>query len=229
MTLSLHHVVRPGTPGPGKPPGLILLHGVGSNERDMVPVANAIDPRFTVVTARSPLILGPGAYAWFNVRFSQLGPIIEAKEASDGWELLAKFIREVVNEYGLDESRVYLGGFSQGGIMSLAALLTSPQLVAGVVCMSGRLLPEVLPHAAPPDRLAAKPVLLLHGTADARLGVDYARKARASLQELGLDLTYHELPMGHEITRESLTLASSWLSARLDAVPTSPGSIKANK
>lgn len=216
MSLSLHHEVRPAKPGPGKPPALILLHGVGSNERDMAPLAMAMDSRFVVITARSPIEIGPNAYAWFHVRFSQQGPVIEAQEAADGWRLLARFIQEVVNEYDVDASQVYVAGFSQGGIMSLATLLISPHLVAGAVCMSGRLLPEIIPHKASPEQLAGKPVLLMHGTTDARLGIEFARKARGTLQDLGLQLTYHELPMGHEVTPESLALASAWLSARLD-------------
>lgn len=216
MTPSLHHIVRPAAPGKGKPPVLVLLHGVGSNERDMAALAPAMDPRFLVISARSPLVLGPDSYAWFHVRFTAQGPVIDSEEAAAGWETLTRFIREVVAEHAGDPSQVYVGGFSQGGIMSLAALLTAPDLVAGAVCMSGRLLPEVLPHAAPRDRLAGKPALIVHGTADNRLGIEYARKAKATLEGLDIALTYRELPMGHEITPDSLALAKSWLTARLD-------------
>ncbi|HUR25797.1 MAG TPA: alpha/beta fold hydrolase [Candidatus Thermoplasmatota archaeon] len=216
MTPTLHHIVRPARPGPGKPPVLILLHGVGSNERDMASLAPAMDPRFLVVSVRSPIELGPDAFAWFHVTFNARGPAIDAKEAAAGWKALNQFIREVVAKYAGDATRVYVAGFSQGGIMSLAALLTAPELVAGAVCMSGRLLPELLPNAASRDLLARKAVLVVHGTADTRLGIDYARNARATLQELAIDLTYHELPMGHEITPDSLAITAKWLSSRLD-------------
>lgn len=216
MKASLHHVARAATAGLGKPPLLILLHGVGSNERDMAALAPAMDPRFLVLSVRSPIRIGPDAYAWFNVRFTPQGPQIDAQQAEAGWNLLARFIQDAVEDYGGDPSRVFVAGFSQGGILSLAALLTVPDLVAGAVCMSGRLLPEVLPHAA---RVAGKPVLLLHGTQDARLAVDYARKARSTLEGLGVDLAYQEFPMGHEITAASLALVKDWLGARLDETP----------
>jgi phospholipase/carboxylesterase len=219
MTASLHHLVRqPMQATPGKPPVLLLLHGVGSNERDMAAIAPAMDPRFLVLSVRSPLALGPDAYAWFNVRFTPQGPAIDAQQAEAGWKRLVQFIQEAVAEHGGDPSRVFVGGFSQGGIMSLAALLTAPGLVAGAVCMSGRLLPEVLPHAASRGRLAGKPVLVLHGTQDTRLAVDFARKAQATLADLGVDLTYREFPMAHEISAASLGAAKEWLSARLDEV-----------
>lgn len=218
MTQTLHHLVRRAQLGPGKPPVLILLHGVGSNERDMASLAPAMDPRFLVVSVRSPIELGPDAFAWFHVTFTPQGPAIEGAEAVEGWKTLTRFTRDIVDKYGGDASRVYIAGFSQGGIMALAALLTAPELIAGAVCMSGRLLPEILPHRASRELLAGKPVFIMHGTADNRLGIDYARSARTTLQELSLDLTYRELPMGHEITRDSLAQVTSWLSARLDAI-----------
>lgn len=216
MKPSLHYVVRPAQTKAGKPPVLVLLHGVGSNERDMASLAPAMDPRFLVISVRSPLALGPDSFAWFHVQFTPKGPTIDAEEAASGWKTLTRFIKEVVAENDGDASCIYVAGFSQGGIMSLAAMLTSPELVAGAVCMSGRLLPEILPQAAPRNHLAAKPVLIVHGAADSRLGADYAHKARDTLAALGLAVTYRELSMGHEITPESLRLVTAWLTAQLD-------------
>lgn len=220
MTPTLHYVVRPPTTQTkGKPPVLVLLHGIGSNERDMASLAPELDGRFIVVSVRSPIQIGPDAFAWFQVRFTPQGPSIDASQAEAGWKRLAGFIQEIAAKYDGDPARVYVAGFSQGGIMALATMLTAPQLLAGVVCMSGRLLPEVLPHAAPREILAGTPALLLHGTADTKLGIEYARKARDSLERLGIHLAYQEVPMGHEITAESLQMAQMWLSARLDEAP----------
>lgn len=219
--LSLVHVVRAPAPGAnpeGRPPLLLLLHGVGANERQMAALAPAFDARFVVVAARSPIVMGPEAFAWFHVSFTPQGPVIVEEEARAGWARVAEFAEEAAEAYGADPGQVYVGGFSQGGIMSLAAMLTSPQRFAGAVCMSGRLLPEVLPHAAEPESLRGKPVLLVHGERDAKLGIHLARWAREQMERLPLDLAYHELLMGHEITQESLDLVKSWLSARLDAV-----------
>lgn len=219
MTLALHHVARAAIHGTQKPPLLILLHGVGSNERDMASLTPAVDPRFVVLSVRSPLTLGHDAFAWFHVKFTPPGPAIEAREAVEGWTILNRFIRQAIDEYDCDPARVYVAGFSQGGIMALAALLTAPELLAGAICMSGRLLPEILPSMASRDQLAGKPVLLVHGTDDNRLPIDYARRARETLQELGIDLTYHELRIGHEITPESFAQVSAWLRSRLGQVP----------
>ena len=217
--LSLAHVLREPAPDAvprgDRPPLLLLLHGVGSNERSMASLAEAFDPRFLVVSARSPIALGPDAFGWFHVTFGPQGPVIDRDEAAAGWAHVARFVDEAVQAYGADPARVYVGGFSQGGIMALAALLTAPERIAGAVAMSGRLLPEVLPHAAPPDALRGKPVLVVHGVADDKLGIHLARWARDQLERLPLALTYRELSMGHTVTAESLAEVTAWLSAQL--------------
>lgn len=220
-TLSLVHLMRPPVPGTNaegvRPPMLILMHGVGSNERSMAQLAPAFDPRLVVVSLRSPLTLGSNAFGWFRVSFTPQGPVIVAAEAEAGWKLLARFIDEAVAAYGADPARVFLAGFSQGGIMALAGLLTAPDKIAGAVVMSGRLLPEVLPHAAPAQALRGKPALIVHGEADDKLGIHLARWAREQLERLPIALTYRELPMGHAITDESLGLVTSWLAEAIDA------------
>jgi phospholipase/carboxylesterase len=220
MPLSFVHTVRPPAPGANadgeRPPLLVLTHGVGANERQMAQLAPALDPRFVVVSVRSPLTLGPNAYGWFHVTFTPQGPVIAAEEAEAGWRLLARFVDEAVAAYGADPRRVFLGGFSQGAIMALATLLTAPERVAGAVAMSGRLLPEVLPHAAPNESLRGKPVLVVHGEADEKLGVHLARWAREQLTRFPIDLAYRELPMGHAVTPESVAVVRAWLTERLD-------------
>lgn len=219
--LSLVHEVRPAAPGanaPGeRPPLLVLLHGVGANEQQMMQLAPSFDPRFIVLSVRSPLVLGPNAFGWFHVTFTANGPKIAADEAAAGWKQVTQFVDEAVAAFDADPARVFVAGFSQGGIMALTTMLASPQKLAGAISMSGRLLPEVLPHAAPPDALRDKPVLIVHGTADEKLGIQLARWAREQLERLPVALTYRELPMGHTITPQSLAVVTTWLSTLLDA------------
>ena len=218
--LSLVHVVREpvpaAQPGGDRAPLLLLLHGVGSNEQSMVSLAAAFDPRFLVVSARSPLTLGPSSFAWFHVTFTSGGPVIDADEAAAGWTHIAHFVDELVQTYGADPARVYLAGFSQGANMALATLLTAPERIAGVAAMSGRLLPEVLPFAAPPAALEGKRVLIVHGTGDQTLGVHFARSAREQLARFPIALSYRELDMGHRVTPESLAVVQAWLTEALD-------------
>jgi phospholipase/carboxylesterase len=217
-SLSLAHRVRRATraDGPGvRPPLLVLLHGVGSNELAMAALTEWFDPRFIVVSARAPIELEPFSFAWLHVTFTPTGPIIEGDEAIGACRLAAAFVDEAVDAYGADPDRVYLAGFSQGGIVGLGTLLTAPEKIAGVVCMSGRLPPELLPHVVSPDRLRDRAVLLVHGVHDQTLGIAYARSARAILETVPVDLDYREFDMAHTTTDESMAAVSAWLTARL--------------
>jgi phospholipase/carboxylesterase len=218
--LSLVHRVRaPRVPAvaPDRPPLLVLLHGVGSNELAMAGLTDAFDPRFIIVSARAPIEVGPFAFAWLNVEFTAHGPVIDEAEARAGWLGLGAFVDEAVAAYDGDPRRVFVAGFSQGGIVALAMMLTAPERLAGVVCMSGRLPPEVLPHVVAPDRLRGKPVLVVHGVDDDVLGVQLARGARAILEGLSVDLAYREFDLGHTTSPASLAVVSDWLTERLSA------------
>lgn len=107
-------------------------------------------------------------------------------------------------------------GFSQGAITSLGVGLTEPERVTGVVAMSGRLLPEVIPQIAAPDRLKGFPIFVAHGVGDTVLPLAFGRDIRDRLAALPVDFTYREYPMAHEVSPESLADITSWLSDRLD-------------
>lgn len=215
MTLTLTHVVRPSTPGEARPPLVLLLHGVGGNERQMAGLAQRFDARCVVVSVRSPFELGPDAYAWFHVAFTGSGPRLDAQELQAAIVALRRFRDEAVHAYAADPRRVYVAGFSQGGIMALAGLLTAPDAFAGAICMSGRLPAEVVQHADP--EAAGRPVLLVHGERDPVLPLRLAHAARDELQRLGLAVEYQEFAMAREVTPASLAAATTWLARRLDA------------
>jgi phospholipase/carboxylesterase len=200
---------------------VLLLHGVGSNERDLFELAPYFDDRFFVVSARAPITLMPGSYAWFHVEFGANGPVINPDDAEASRVSLLNFIDELVEEYQLDAARVYLIGFSQGAIISQSVALTRPDKITGVVAMSGRVLPEVLPLQAPSEAFGRLPVMVVHGLNDQKLNIAYARNARELWSKLPVALTYREYSMGHEVTQESLRDVVAWLKERLDSNPNS--------
>lgn len=195
---------------------LLLLHGIGSNERDLFGLAEYLDERFLVISARAPNMRMPGSYAWFEIAFTQNGIVIDVEQAQRSLELLTQFIEEAVREYGADAGRVYLAGFSQGAIMSACVALTRPDLVAGAVLMSGRIPPEIVPAIAPPEQLQGLHFLVVHGTFDNTLPIEYGRASRDLLQTLPVQLSYREYQMGHEVNAASLADVATWLTARLD-------------
>jgi phospholipase/carboxylesterase len=220
QTLSLTHLIRePKQKSLSPPPLLLLLHGVGSHERDLFELAPYLDERFFIVSARAPITLMSGAYAWFHVQFmpDDGRPVINPDDAESSRQLLLQFTDELVAAYQLDPKRVYLMGFSQGAIISLSIALTQPDKLAGVVAMSGRILPEVLPMQAQSEAFGRLPIMVVHGLSDQKLDISYGRNARDILSKLPVAFTYREYPMGHEVTQESLRDVSAWLKERLDA------------
>ncbi|HEX8557013.1 MAG TPA: alpha/beta fold hydrolase [Pyrinomonadaceae bacterium] len=216
--LALKHLVRePVEGGRTPPPLLLLLHGVGSNEEDLFGLSPYIDGRFLVVSARAPVALDYGGYGWFRIDFTPRGMAADIEQAKRSLEMLPGFIDGLVETYGADVRRVYLLGFSQGAMMSLALLLTRPEKVAGVVAMSGRLPAQVLGQELDRESLKDKPVLITHGLYDQVLSIEQGRAARDHLKALPVALTYREYPMAHEVSMESLRDVAGWLAAALDA------------
>ena len=217
--LPLVHLTRePVVRSAGAPPLLLLLHGLRADEGDLIGLAPYLDGRFFIVSARAPLALGPGMYAWFDVQLNPGNPVINAEQAESSRQILIRFIGEVTEAYGTNPLQVYLLGFSQGAIISLSVLLTRPDLLASVVAMSGRILPEVLPKMAPPEALRGIPVMVVHGVADPVLPIHHGRAIRERLSALPVDLTYREYIMGHQVTEKSLADIAAWLRTRLDLV-----------
>jgi phospholipase/carboxylesterase len=217
--LSLTHLVQePRTPAPEgtKPPLLILLHGVRSNEQDLMGLASYLDPRFLILSTRAPLTFGPGAYGWYPVQFTATGPIADESIATTSLEKVVRFIGEAITAYDADPKRVYLMGFSQGAIMSLYTALTHPDLVTGIVPMSGRLLNVALENRASDDALSGLPVFAVHGVYDTVLPISEGRAIQDALSQLPVALTYKEYNMAHEVSQESLRDVTTFLTEQLD-------------
>ena len=215
QNLSLTHLIRAPQPASERPPLLLLLHGYGSNERDLFGLASYVDPRFLVIAARAPLLMQPGVYAWFEIAWTATGIEIDREQAAKARDGLIQFIAEAVSAYHTDPARVYLLGFSQGAIMSAAALLHAPQAIAGAALLSGSANAELVTPDLDRNALSGKPVLITHGTNDPVLPIQNGRTSRDLFQQLPVTLTYHEYRMGHEINQQSLADVLQWLRERL--------------
>lgn len=185
-------------------------------------LAPYLDARFFIASARAPVVLEPGMYAWYHLRPEPAGWAIDAGEAEQSRELLARFIEELADAYEVDPARIYLLGFSQGATMSLSLALSVPEKLAGVVAMSAWIPPGVPARAAPSEALRDLPILVLHGTQDPILPLHHGRAIRERLTPLPVALTYREYEMGHYVSEESLAAAVAWLRDRLDGPPPRP-------
>ncbi len=209
----LDHAVRP--PAGAAAGALVLLHGRGTNEHDLLPVADAIDPqrRLAVVVPRGPLSFpGQPGNHWYvvpRVGFPDEQTFGETYARLGGW------LDALPTELGVPWSRTVLGGFSQGAAMSFA-LGFGPErpAPAGILALSG-FMPEVPGFEPVLGGREGFPVALGHGAADPVIPVAFAHAARERLLAAGVELLYRETPgMPHTIDPAFVPQLREWLAQR---------------
>jgi phospholipase/carboxylesterase len=209
--MSLVHRERPAA---GDPEGLVILHhGRGADEHDLLGLADVLDPqrRLHVVTPRAPLAIeGWPGHHWYTVpRVGYPDP----RTFHAAYDELAAFHDDLWNRTGIAPERTVLGGFSMGSVMSYALGLAGERPVpAGLLIFSG-FIPTV--EGWQPD-LGSRPdlpVFIAHGRRDPIMDVAFARRARDMLERAGLPVSYHESDAAHHIDPAHVPLATRWLAS----------------
>jgi phospholipase/carboxylesterase len=193
---------------------LVLHHGRGADERDLIALADVLDPagRLHVVTPRAPLTL-PGwpGYHWYVV--PRVGhPDPETFHAA--FDALASFHDQLWERTGIAPERTVFGGFSMGSVMSYSLGLSAarPQ-PAGLLIFSG-FVPTV-ERWQPDLSRNDMPVFLSHGRQDPVMKIEFARNARSLLEGAGFSVDYHESDAAHFIDPDHVPSAVKWLSEQL--------------
>lgn len=210
-TPSLHYIFKEPKIKSAKPPVIILMHGVGSNEKDLFSFANQLPDSFLVISLRAPITLGKDSYAWYHLSFENGKPISNPVETETSRLMIIDFINNLKNKHAFNEKRVYLCGFSQGSIMAYSVGLTVPEKIKGIAIMSGRLLEEVKPMIASKDKLKNLKVFISHGTNDNVLSISNAREANSYLKQVGINATYKEYSEPHAISNAMFNDMLIWL------------------
>ncbi len=191
----------------GDPQGaLVLMHGRATDENDLFPLLDLLDPkrRLLGITPGGPLSFPPGGRHWYGV--PRVGYPDPASFA-EGFGALTGFL----DGLGLDWSRTVLGGFSQGGVMAYAVGLGSGRpLPAGIIALSS-FIPTVESWSMRDDLPQGFPVAIGHGTLDPIISVDFGHVARDRLVEAGADVTYHESAIPHTIDPRFLGSLPAWV------------------
>lgn len=195
-----------------EPSGLLVLHhGRGSDESDLIGLADALDPRrrLHVISPRAPLVLpGSPGFHWYKV--PRVGfPDPETFQAARAE--LANFHDELWERTGLGPSETILGGFSMGAVMSYAMGLSRERPApAGILACSG-FIPTVEGWSPDAASRSETHVFVAHGRHDEVIQVGFARDARDRLREAGLAVEYHESSAGHLIDPSQIRPAAEWL------------------
>ena len=190
-------------PSNGNPPDhlLVLLHGWGADANDLAPLAQVFDlPNYQCLLPNAPFPHPevPLGRAWYALETQSHDGLSQSRQQLKDW------LFSLENQTGVPLSRTVLGGFSQGGAMTLDVGIELP--LAGLFSLSGYL--HFQPH---PLKTAIPPILMVHGKQDFVVPIEVARQTRDALNGINAKIEYHEFNMGHEIPQIVLNLVEKFI------------------
>jgi phospholipase/carboxylesterase len=201
-TLSFIHRYKP--PSAAGFPTLLMLHGTGGNEDDLLPLASALLPEAGVLSPRGN-VLERGMPRFFR-RLAE--GVFDEEDLKERTLDLAAFIHDAASTYGFDSHRVVAVGFSNGANIAASLLLMTPAALAGAVLFRAMVpfVPEV------PPSLEGKPVLMLNGVNDPLIPAPEAERLAGLLRAGGAHVALEWQPTGHDLTDADVIRARSWLA-----------------
>jgi phospholipase/carboxylesterase len=208
--LDFIHVYQPATSA--EAPTLLLLHGTGGDERDLLGLGPALSPGAGVLSPRGQ-VLERGMPRFFRRLSEGVFDLDDLRQRTDD---LANFVTRAAAHYGFDASRVIAAGFSNGANIAASLLLLRPEVLAGAILFRA-MVPLV------PDPLTTRPgrhVLLSNGSADPLISAAETERLATLLGAAGIDVTLRVQRAGHELTPLDVTQAREWLASAAVASPT---------
>ena len=158
----------------------------------------------------------PYGNAWYAIHFdNENGKFSDDIQAIKSRDTIATFIDQVFENYPVDASKINLLGFSQGSILSYAVALTYPEKIDNVIALSGYINKEIFGQDYLKNDLSQLSFYCSHGSADQVIPVDWARRTKPFLENLGVDFTYSEFPVGHGVAPQNFFELKEWLQKRL--------------
>lgn len=199
--------------GAGPFPTILALHGWGASAHDLISIAPLVaGGQVLFLCPQGPVELEPApgqrAYGWFPMTG---GGDVDAASIVGARGVLEAFLDDAMARYPIDPERLVILGFSQGGVMAYDLALGRPEKFAALVALSSWL-PDVVTKTLSEDASRESlPALVIHGTQDPMIGIDKAHESRTKLRDLGIEASFGEYDMGHEIQPNALRDIVDWL------------------
>ena len=205
--------------GPNPGATVIVLHGLGADGNDFVPIAQELDlaavgpVRFVFPHAPViPVTINNGyrMRAWYDI----LGMDLVLREDEAGLRLSLGAVEELLareKERGIPAGRIVLAGFSQGAAMSLLTGLRHKERLAGIAGLSGYLPLAQSTATERSDANALTPIFMGHGQHDNVVDIERGKTSREVLRALGYEVEWHEYPMAHSVCMEEVADLNRWL------------------
>lgn len=203
--------------GPGPHPTIVALHGWGASAFDLVGLAPYLaNGRFQVLCPQGAITVPLGfrdGYGWFPL--SSFGQGTNESALDQATDAVRGFLGTAAQRYPIDEHKLVVLGFSQGGTVAYNLALADPARFAALVALSSWLPPMLLPRFQAGEAHRQLRTLVQHGSDDEIIAVARARQSVEALRDFRLQLTYREYAMGHEINAASLNDLSTWLEEKV--------------
>jgi phospholipase/carboxylesterase len=204
MTLSYVHLFEPGA-DPAAPP-LLLLHGTGGNERDLVRIGHSLSPGSALLSPRGN-VSESGALRFYS-RLAE--GVFDPAEVTRRTLALADFIAAACKQYDIDRSRLTAVGFSNGANVAVTLLQLRPESLGAAILFRPMV---VLDQPAANGSLTDKRALILNGNVDPIVPLPHQARLTALLQAGGATVTTQLIPASHNLTPADLAAAKQWLAA----------------
>jgi phospholipase/carboxylesterase len=205
--------------GPEPAASVIVLHGLGADGNDFVPIAQELDlasagaVRFVFPHARVRPVTINGGYrmrAWYDI----LGSESQGREDEAGLRESMQAVEALIErekQRGIAAQRIVLAGFSQGCAMALMTGLRHAQALAGIVGLSGYLPLAAATAAERSPANARTPIFMAHGRQDTVVQIERALRSRDLLRTLGYPVDWHDYPMAHSVCQEEIAELNAFL------------------
>ena len=202
------------------PPLLILLHGYGSNDDDLFSFASELPKELLIISARAPLSLGYGSYAWYSINLEMNfdGTTDKRSNLDEARESLVKieeFIEEIKGKYNVNREKVFVLGFSQGAILSYALAMRNPKKINNILALSGYINKELIPKDLAPETCKELNFFISHGTVDQVLPIDWSRESLPILDSLKINYIFNEYSVGHGVNPQNFVDFKNWIVEKL--------------
>lgn len=192
-------------------PAIFLMHGMGSNEEDLVPLVQDLADSAYIFSMRGPIEQPPG-YAFFTIEgFGKPHRTV----FDQAIESVIRFIEEMCEKHPIDSSKIFLMGFSQGAILSMSIGLKLGHKIKGIAALSGYI-PDFMKHEYSGQNLKGLKLFCSHGEIDPVLPFEWAEEAKNLYEQLGAQVEFSSYPVGHQVSQQNFHDFRSWLEVAME-------------
>ena len=195
-------------------PVLFLMHGYGNNEKQFNRLVEELNNKYLIVSMRAPFNFMVIKNRWYEYSISDGDTLSNQAQIYVSTKRIIKTIEHIKEEYNIDEKKIFIGGFSQGAIMSYKLALLYPNKFGGIIIHSARLPVEYSVKEL--SLYKNLNILIIHGSEDSGLSTKWAYQGKALFEKLGANTEYYEAKIGHKMNKETYGKIKQWLYTLVD-------------